>query len=52
MLQWIGRVSYSLYLWHWPVWVLFRHYVNNVHPSPIEAIVLASVSIALAALSY
>ncbi|KRR18137.1 acyltransferase family protein [Bradyrhizobium retamae] len=48
----IGRISYSLYLWHWPVWVLYRHYINNTEPSTVEAICLALVSIALATLSF
>ncbi|WP_456654758.1 acyltransferase family protein [Bradyrhizobium sp. JR3.5] len=48
----IGLISYSLYLWHWPVWVLFRHYINNAEPSPFEAIALAGISTVLAVLSF
>lgn len=25
-LQWLGRISYSLYLWHWPVLILGEHF--------------------------
>lgn len=48
----IGLISYSLYLWHWPVWVLFRIYTNNGLPRIREALALAVVSIVLAVLSY
>jgi peptidoglycan/LPS O-acetylase OafA/YrhL len=48
----IGLISYSLYLWHWPVWVFFRIYINNHVPSIVEAAALALVSIGLAILSY
>jgi peptidoglycan/LPS O-acetylase OafA/YrhL len=48
----IGLISYSLYLWHWPVWVLFRIYIDNGTPRIREALALAVVSILLATLSY
>lgn len=48
----IGLISYSLYLWHWPVWVYFRVYINNGQPTAREALLLAAVSVLLAAASY
>lgn len=48
----IRLISYSLYLWHWPVWVYFRIYINSGQPTLDEAAALAVVSIILATLSY
>ena len=48
----IGLISYSLYLWHWPLWVFFRIYINNAVPTAAQASVLAAVSMLLAAASY
>jgi peptidoglycan/LPS O-acetylase OafA/YrhL len=48
--RYIGRISYSLYLWHWPVFVLFRWTVGtDTAACRIGALVIAS---ALAVLSY
>jgi len=49
---WVGLISYSLYLWHWPVLVLFRHYANGEVPDVTAAVSLAILSIVLAYLSW
>lgn len=47
---WVGRLSYSLYLWHWPVFVLFRWTVGLETPGPAAAAL--ALTAALAWLSY
>lgn len=48
--QWVGDVSYSLYLWHWPVF-MFVPYITGV-PSPAWLmVVLVGLSLAIAGLS-
>lgn len=46
----IGRISYSLYLWHWPVLVMLRWTVGMESPSMV-ALALAATGV-LGVLSY
>jgi peptidoglycan/LPS O-acetylase OafA/YrhL len=47
---WIGLISYSLYLWHWPVFTLFRWTVGfSTLPEKLLALLVA---IAMAFTSY
>lgn len=47
---WVGGISYSLYLWHWPVYVLMRWTVGLEGPETRTAAVL--LSLVLATLSW
>lgn len=46
-----GLVSFSLYLWHWPV-LAFIRYVSIDNPSPVYAVSGALITCALSLLSY
>jgi peptidoglycan/LPS O-acetylase OafA/YrhL len=50
-LRQIGLASYSLYLWHWPILVFYRHYNLGEMPSAPEAALLLVASVGLAFLS-
>jgi hypothetical protein len=48
--RFIGLISYSLYLWHWPVIVYYRLLVDE--PTKTEKYALVAVCILLAAISW
>jgi peptidoglycan/LPS O-acetylase OafA/YrhL len=48
----IGQISYSLYLWHWPTLVLYRHYTGNEQPGGWELLALAALAFVLATLTW
>lgn len=50
--QFVGRISYSLYLWHWPLFTLARQYSLIETPSPAEKAVLLLALVGVSWLSY
>ena len=47
-LQWLGRLSYSLYLWHWPVLVIAVQMYGGPFPATTRAVlILGSLGLAL-----
>lgn len=51
-LVFVGLVSYSLYLWHWPIFVLARHHILQRPLSGGEEVLAWVLSFALAILSW
>ena len=46
----LGKISYPLYLWHWPIWSLSKH--RFIESSPLVIIGLLALTIALSVLTY
>ncbi len=49
-LQRIGTWSYSLYLWHWPIFVLVEAEFGT--PTPLGWVALIAISVGLSAITY
>ncbi|GAA0542467.1 peptidoglycan/LPS O-acetylase OafA/YrhL [Rhizomicrobium palustre] len=47
----IGLISYSLYLWHWPIWVFANHLLARA-PTPLETAGLVALTLAASVLSW
>jgi peptidoglycan/LPS O-acetylase OafA/YrhL len=50
-LQWMGRLSYSLYLWHWPILIIAAQHVGHTL-SVEENLLWLLVALALSIVSY
>src|SRR3712207_2383783 len=50
--RWLGRVSYTLYLWHWPVLVLYLVRSGRDTPSLLGALAVIALSLVLAAVTH
>tara|TARA_R110001583_G_scaffold116577_1_gene267356 strand:- start:6184 stop:8061 length:1878 start_codon:yes stop_codon:yes gene_type:complete len=50
--KFFGNISYSLYLWHWPVIVFYTLNMNHEYPKVAHELILLLVSIVLGYLSW
>ena len=50
-MQWIRRLSYSLYLWHWPILVMYAEYQGEPQTVYVNC-VLFLVALVISVISY
>lgn len=51
-MQFIGKISYSVYLWHWPLIVFYRAYWSGKELSLIESLAILFISLFMGWLSW
>lgn len=49
---WLGKVAYSLYLWHWPLLILFTVQSGRPKPTVALGVFVIALSLCLAHLTY
>ena len=52
IMQWLGKVSYPWYLWHWPILILAPYVWPRVTFTPMANLWLIAFSLILAAVTY
>ena len=51
-LEYVGNISYALYLWHWPLLVFFLLATDQTEPDIVGGLAIIGVSFALSAATY